>query len=178
MWHRNENSAQWDNLAIDHRVRDVRLDARSRGKGEQVGEARKVLDRITGAMTSHDLEALGRMYAPDAVAVTPDQGEIRGREQIVNYLEQFNDAFPDLRFEPLHAHESGDTAIDEGFVVGTHTEPLPMPNGESLPPTGRQIRVRSVDVATVEDGAVTSHRFYFDQMEFLGQLGLLPDTPS
>jgi len=30
-------------------------------------------------------------------------------------------------------------------------------------------------VATVEDGAVTSHRFYFDQMEFLGQLGLLPD---
>jgi ketosteroid isomerase-like protein len=111
------------------------------------------------------------MYAPDSVAVTPDQGEVRGREQIVQYLMQFADAFPDLRYESLHAHESGNTAIDEGFVVGTHTQPLPMPGGESLPPTGKQIRVRSVDVATVEDGVVTSHRFYFDQMEFLGQLG-------
>jgi hypothetical protein len=25
---------------------------------------------------------------------------------------------------------------------------------------------------------VTNHRFYFDQMEFLNQLGLLPETPS
>jgi hypothetical protein len=24
----------------------------------------------------------------------------------------------------------------------------------------------------VKDGAITSHRFYFDQMEFLSQLGL------
>jgi hypothetical protein len=37
------------------------------------------------------------MYAPDSVAVTPDQGEVRGREQIVQYLMQFADAFPDLR---------------------------------------------------------------------------------
>jgi hypothetical protein len=32
-----------------------------------------------------------------------------------------------------------------------------------------------VDIATVESGAVTSHRFYFDQMDFLGQLGLAPE---
>jgi hypothetical protein len=25
---------------------------------------------------------------------------------------------------------------------------------------------------------VTSHNFYFDQMEFLGQLGLLPEMPT
>jgi hypothetical protein len=30
----------------------------------------------------------------------------------------------------------------------------------------------------VENGVIVSHRFYFDQMEFLGQLGLLPETPS
>ncbi len=137
-----------------------------------MGEAREIMDRITGAMMSQDFEALSGMYAAEAVAITPDQGEIRGREQIVRYLKEFVGAFPDLRFESLHAHESGNTAIDEGFVVGTHTQPLPTPDGESIPPTGRQIRVRSVDVATVEEGAVTSHRFYFDQMEFLGQLGL------
>jgi hypothetical protein len=35
--------------------------------------------------------------------------------------------------------------------------------------------MRSCDVATVEEGVVTSHRFYFDSMEFLGQLGLAPE---
>ena len=140
-----------------------------------MGEAREVMDGVTQAMMSQEFGALGAMYSSDAIAITPDQGEIRGREQIVQYLKAFVDAFPNLRYESLHAHESGNTAIDEGFVVGTHTQPLPMPDGESLPPTGKQIRLRSVDVATVEHGEVTSHRFYFDQMEFLGQLGLLPD---
>jgi hypothetical protein len=37
--------------------------------------------------------------------------------------------------------------------------------------------MRSCDVAEVEGGLITSHRFYFDQMDFLGQLGLLPDMP-
>jgi ketosteroid isomerase-like protein len=66
-------------------------------------------------------------------------------------------------------------AIDEGFVVGTNTGPLALPTGRTLPPTGRQVRVRSCDVATVEDGLITSHRAYFDQLELLGQLGLLPE---
>ncbi|MDQ4019216.1 MAG: ester cyclase, partial [Actinomycetota bacterium] len=54
--------------------------------------------------------------------------------------------------------------------------PLQMPDGETIPATGKQIRVRGCDVATVENGRITSHRFYFDQMEFLSQLGLVPEA--
>jgi ketosteroid isomerase-like protein len=136
------------------------------------------MDSVTQAVFQKDLEAAASFYAPDAVMVTPDQGEIRGREQIIEYLKQFNDAFPDNRYEPAYAHESGDTAIDEGYFVGTHTAPLPLPTGESVPATGNQVRVRACDIATVQDGVIISHRFYFDQMEFLGQLGLLPETPA
>jgi len=110
--------------------------------------------------------------------VTPDAGEIRGREQIIDYLKQLSDAFPDGRYEAAYAHESGDTAIDEGYFVGTHTAPLRTPTGEEIPATGKQVRARSCDVATVQNGLIASHRLYFDQMEFLGQLGLLPETPS
>jgi ADP-ribosyl-[dinitrogen reductase] hydrolase len=69
----------------------------------------------------------------------------------------------------------GDT---DGYFVGTHTAPLPTPTGEDIPATGKPVRVRACDIATVQNGVITSHRFYFDQMEFLGQLGLLPETPS
>lgn len=143
-----------------------------------MGEARKTIDHMTRCMVAHDLEALALAYAEDAVITTPDEGEIKGREQIVNYLRTFTDAFPDLEWEPLAEHESGDTGIDEGWVVGTNTGPLKAPTGETLPPTGRRVRVRSVDVATVRNGEIVRHNFYFDQMDVLGQLGLLPDPPA
>ena len=68
--------------------------------------------------------------------------------------------------------------MDGGFIVGTHTEPLTMPNGETVPPTGKKVRFRECDVVTVDGGLITSHRFYYDQMDVLGQLGLLPEMPS
>jgi ketosteroid isomerase-like protein len=77
-------------------------------------------------------------------------------------------------WEPLSKLEVSNTAIDEGYFIGTHTGPLETPTGETIPPTGKQVRLRECDVATVENGLITSHRFYFDQMEFLEQLGLAP----
>jgi ketosteroid isomerase-like protein len=143
----------------------------------ETGEARRVFDRMTKAVVNHDVEALAGVYAADAIASSPD-GEIRGRDQILAYLKQFLDAFPDLTWEPLHSHESGNTAVDEGFIVGTHTEALTMPNGETIPATGKKVRFRECDAITVEDGLITSHRFYYDQMDVLGQLGLLPEMRS
>ena len=139
-----------------------------------MGEARKVMDRATEAIIGGDWEAVASCYAPDAVAVTPDQGEVKGPEGIVGYLRPFADALPDLRWEPLSTHECGNAAVDEGFLVGTHTGPLAGPGGETIAPTGKSLRLRECDVATVENGVITSHRFYFDQMELMAQLGLMP----
>jgi steroid delta-isomerase-like uncharacterized protein len=137
-----------------------------------MGEARDVMDRVTAAMESNDAEAAKALYARDAVAETPDEGTLRGGDAIAGWLVKFAEAFPDARFEQVNGLEVGDTAVDEGFLVGTNTGPLPMPDGGTVPATGRAIRLRACDLATVEDGAITSHRFYFDQMEFLDQLGL------
>ena len=143
-----------------------------------MGEAREVMDRMTSAITEQDFDTVTACYAEDAVIVTPDQGEIRGREGIADYFKQQADAFPDMNYEYLHKHESGDVAIDEGFFTGTNTAPLPMPSGESLSATGKPVRVRACDAATVRSGLITNHRLYFDQVEFLEQLGLYPAGPS
>ena len=56
-----------------------------------MGEAREVMDRLTAAATeTKDFQAVAECYANDAVAVTPDQGEIRGGAAIANYLRQFS----------------------------------------------------------------------------------------
>jgi ketosteroid isomerase-like protein len=143
-----------------------------------MGQAREVMDRLTTAVTARDKETQAACYAADAVAVTPEEGELVGPEAISNYLSQFGESFPDISYEYAQKYEDGNVAIDEGFVVGTNTGPLPLPSGESLPATGKSIRVRSSDIVHVEGGLITRHEFYFDQMEFLGQLGLLPESLS
>jgi ketosteroid isomerase-like protein len=130
------------------------------------------MDRLTAAAVKGDSEALKAVYAQDAVVETPDQGTITGRDRIAAYLGEFSAAFPDAAWEARYKHEAGDTAIDEGYFVGTNTGSLTGPNGETIPPTGRRLRARECDVVTVENGVVTSHRFYFDVQDWLTQLGL------
>jgi uncharacterized protein (TIGR02246 family) len=137
-----------------------------------MGEARDLLDRMTNAVFSGDAEALAGCYADNAVAVTPDYGEVRGRAAIVDYFRPFFESFSDIGWAEIQRHEAGDVAIDEGYFTGTHTGPLPNPDGEPIPATGKHVRLRECDVATVAGGRITTHRMYFDQMEFMNQLGL------
>jgi ketosteroid isomerase-like protein len=143
-----------------------------------MGQAREVLDRLTSAAMAKDKDTQAACYAADAVAVTPDEGELVGPEAISSWLSQFGESFPDMSYEYAQKYEAGNVAIDEGFLVGTQTGPLPLPSGETLPATGKSIRVRSCDIAHAEGGLITRHEFYLDQMEFLGQLGLLPETQT
>jgi hypothetical protein len=96
-------------------------------KEEAMGEAREILDQLTEAFFNQDYATVEELYAPDAVAVTLDQGELKGARAAIEYTKQFIEAFPDVKYEPLFKHESGNTAIDEGWIVGTNSGPLPLP---------------------------------------------------
>ena len=141
-----------------------------------MGEAREVIDRFTEAVMSGNADELSNLYADNATVMTPDAGEISGRDAIVAHFNQLTQGFPDAGFESVSKLEAGNTAIDEGYFLGTHTGPLETPTGETIPATGKRVRLRECDIATVENGRITSHRFYFDQTEFLEQLGLAPQA--
>jgi ketosteroid isomerase-like protein len=130
------------------------------------------MDRLTAAVMSGDREFLSQLYAADAIAETPDGPRLQGAAAITDYLLTFTRAFPDASFESARKHEAGDTAIDEGYFVGTHTGVLSTPEGD-VPPTGRHVRLRECDVLEVANGVAVSHRFYYDQLDFVSQLGLV-----
>ena len=52
------------------------------------------------------------------------------------------------------------------------------PNGQVIPATGRSLSVPYADVFEVEGDRITSDRLYFDQVELLTQLGLMPDPAA
>jgi ketosteroid isomerase-like protein len=139
--------------------------------------AREVMDRMTAAFVKQDFDAVAKVYAADAVVVTPE-GEIHGREAITDYFRRQATAVPDSTYELVERHDAGNVAIDEGYWVGTNTGPVSMPSGQTLPATGRPLRLRACDIATVDGGMVVHHHLYYDQLDMLEQLGLLPDSDS
>jgi steroid delta-isomerase-like uncharacterized protein len=138
-----------------------------------MAEAREVSDRYTDLINAHDAEAIAALYADDGVLSDPT-GEYRGREAIVEYWQGFFQTFPDISGRDEFEAESGDTAINEWSTSGTNEGPLETPEG-TIPATGKRVTLRGCDAMTVRGGRITSHRVYYDQLSFLGQLGLVPE---
>jgi len=80
---------------------------------------------------------------------------------------------PDLRLEVTQLLTDGPAAAAEGTLTGTHDGVLHTPNGD-VPPTGRTVTLRWAAVYAVEGDTLKSEHLFFDQLDFLGQLGLLP----
>jgi steroid delta-isomerase-like uncharacterized protein len=138
-----------------------------------MGQARELLDRMTEfAVEQHDVDRAVELYAEDAVVSTPDVGELRGRDRIAEYWHGFIDAFPDSHYETISKLEGDGKAVDEGYFEGTHRGALKGPEGETIEPTGKHVKLRSCDIATVRDGKIVEHHLYFDEGEFMRQLGL------
>jgi len=58
-------------------------------------------------------------------------------------------------------------------MEGVHTAPLEGPMG-TVPPTHKKVSGHGVQLLRVENGQIAEARVYYDQYEFMSQLGLIP----
>jgi predicted ester cyclase len=137
-----------------------------------MSDTRTAFDSLTDAMNRHDLDAIADGYGQQVVVNSPD-GTFEGRQAATAYLESFLGAFPDLTVNVWSKVTSGDLVCDEWTLTGTNTGPLPLPDGSTLPATGKRVELRGCDIAALEDGQVISHRLYYDNVDFLTQLGIM-----
>jgi predicted ester cyclase len=141
-----------------------------------MGEALEAAKRADDAFNAHDIEARLAASSDDTELVMPGGIRVRGRKQ-ADLLRVFWEALPDATVTWENHVESGPMIAGEGVLAGTHSGPLRTPHGE-IPPSGRQVRLPYAFVRRVEDGVITSEHLYWDQMEFLGQLGALPQPSA
>lgn len=138
-----------------------------------MASTKEAADRHLAAFNAKDLEGLVANEAPDIEFVIPGGITLRGRDEVRDYMRLLWSAFPDLRVTATNQVIAGETAVTEAVYAGTHTGTLRTPNGD-VPATGRQVRGRQVAVQRMTGGQVQSEHLYFDQLEFLGALGLIP----
>ena len=129
-----------------------------------------------GALDAGDLDRLAEMLTPDCAFAAPGFSG-RGPDAATGWLRVFINACPDVAHEILTVADAGDTVGVEIRVRGTHTAPLQGPGGD-IPPTGRPFDIHAADIWRMEGDRIATYHIYFDQMAFLGQLGLLPEPAA
>ncbi len=136
-----------------------------------------VVERFVKAWNDRDVEAMTATLSPDCEVSRPGGEVLRGKEQIVARQRQDWDSFPDTRIDIKLLVSEGTTVVEESTSTGTNTGPLHLPNGTTIPATGRQVVMPYATFWEVKDGLIVAVRDYWDNVAMLEQLGLLP-TPA
>ena len=128
--------------------------------------------RHDDAFNAHDADGRAAIEAPNMEFVMPGGMELRGREQVMEVVQAFWEALPDARITADELLAAGDVAVAEGTIAGTHSGVFRTPQGE-IPPSGNPVELRYAAVKRFEDDRLVSEHLYFDQLEFLQQLGAM-----
>ena len=134
---------------------------------------RSLLERYVELYNAGDLDACMGLYAEDAVQTMHD-GTFEGRNAIRERLARDLTACPDAAYTVGSFVEQGDSFADEWTFAGTQTGPFLLPDGTKLPPTGKLLEIRGMELVQVRDGKIVIDNLYYDSMAILVQLGLVP----
>jgi SnoaL-like polyketide cyclase len=118
---------------------------------------RQLLRLAAGAATAGNAYHAGRRRAELAA-------DLRGRAGA------FSDI--DIVLDPVEA--VGDKLIAEWRVAATHTGVLTLDDDLAVEPTGRRLELRGVVIAEFEGDRIRSLRQYWNEVELIDGLGLLP----
>jgi predicted ester cyclase len=129
---------------------------------------------FVAAFNDHDESRIRELNAENGVIEAPGDVRVEGREAATQYAMAWLNAFPDARLTVKNELVSGDWVVQEFTFEGTHEATLSGPAGE-IPATHRRLNGRGVQIFRVEGDAVVDTRLYFDQVQVLTQLGLMPE---
>jgi steroid delta-isomerase-like uncharacterized protein len=135
-------------------------------------ELQAFIDRYNDAWNAHDVDAIVAMHTDDSVFENHVTGDVNvGREQIATAIRGIFSVFPDLNFEGRRTYIRENLVVQEWTARGTHEGTMTRA-GIEVPPTGKRVEYKGMDVIPIEDGLVARKDVYSDSISLLRQLGL------
>lgn len=129
----------------------------------------KAQQRMGEAINSGKLEHLKDVIATNVVDHDPAPDQGRGPEGFIDFFTGFRKAFPDLEVRVVHMVADEDNVAFAYTIEGTHKGEL-----MGIPPTGRRIVVRGMQIGRFENGKLVERWGSSDQLGILQQLGAAP----
>lgn len=138
--------------------------------------AKQLTDQFWNLFETGRLDELTKLIDADCHFKMPGM-DLRGAPALVQMLQAYRTAFPDMKHTVLHHVEAGDTIALELKVEGTHLGPMQLAAG-AVPATGKKVVWESCDYIRVANGKVRSWHVYHDSLPFMAALGLVPPAAS
>jgi predicted ester cyclase len=137
--------------------------------------AKDTTDRFVTAFNAHDERALHELHASNIKFDAPGFKASNATDATA-YATRWLKGFPNGKMTVRNEIVSGPWVIQEMTMEGVHTAPLEGAMG-TIPPTGKRVVGHGVQLFRIENNQIAEARIYFDQYEFMSQMGLIP-TPA
>lgn len=131
-----------------------------------------LVNRYYAAINARDWATTATLLGDDCVMRAPGY-EAAGREAATRFDRVWAEAFDGFTIVPARQIAAGDTVVSESRVTGTHNHALTLASGV-VPATGKRFDAMYTAFVTVRDGRIVAQTLYFDQLDVLVQLGLMP----
>jgi len=127
-------------------------------------ENKAIIRRYYEAANKHNVDLAAVLVAPDFVDYT---NKIEGLESLKQFGSMFIKGFPDLHWTIEDIVAEKDKVWVRTTITGTH-------KGEyrGVPPTGKKITIRAVDIWRIVDGKIVEAWAVDDLLDFYKQLGV------
>ena len=142
-----------------------------------MANAQAVGQRFIDAFNAHDTSRIRELNGENTVFEAPGEVKLQGRDASTEYAMEWLRAFPDARIDVHNELVAGDWVIQEFTFSGTHEDTLSSPGGE-IPATHKKLNGRGVQIFRVDGETVADTRLYFDQVQLMTQLGLMPEPAT
>ncbi len=118
------------------------------------------------AINEGRINILDTAYASDVVLHTVP--EIKGKDSAKAYYANYVTGFSNRQFIVKEMFAKGDKLVKYWEFKGTHSGPF-----FGIPATGKTIDVIGCTIATIVNGKITEEQDFFDNYEFLKQIGII-----
>ncbi len=124
--------------------------------------------------SNQDWGRLHESHADDIIVTWPDGSDRLGAELHIEDLRGLFVHAPDTRIQ-LHPIRiaAGDWTAVHGFMEGTFTQPMPLPDGTSIEPTGMSFKLPMSTMALWQDGQMIHEWLFWDNETYKRQMGLI-----
>jgi ketosteroid isomerase-like protein len=140
-----------------------------------MSDAKRVLEQAIELWNAGDREGWAALYDENVEWAAPGGARISGLADLkVRYYDALLEAAPDRASLVDSLFAEGDLVAEEGRYTGTHTGTWRSPDGVEIPATGKSVDFPFSAIFRVKNGKIASIRLYYDQLEVLTQLGLVP----
>ena len=136
-------------------------------------ERAATLVRALEASIVGDSTLISELYTDDVRGWAPALTVSSAAELAVEF-EDRDGAFSDIELDVSPFDVADDRACVEWVVSLTHSGPLELDDDIVIDPTGLRVSLHGVTVAEFDGAKISSFRQYWDEVELLEQLALLP----